>query len=199
MKFTNNISAATSRWAHRAIVSCVLVSMALLWVGKGSSLYSAAPTEYQLKAVFLMNFAKFVEWPATALRPGQSALTICVLGEDPFGHDLDDAVRGQTAADRAIAVRRISQISREETCHVLFVSSPERERAERALATVRNAPVLTVSEGDDFVVAGGIIALVIEDNKVRFDINLDAAEHAGLKVSSKLLKLARNVRERRRS
>ena len=127
-----------------------------------------------------------------------SALTICVLGEDPFGHDLDDIVRGQLAGDRTMAVRRLSQINREETCHVLFVGSPERERPERVIGTLRNAPMLTVSDGDDFAAAGGVIGLLIEDNKIRFDVNLEAAERAGLKISSKLLKLAKNVRERRK-
>ena len=172
--------------------------LALLWVGEGSSLNAAAPTEYQLKAVFLMNFAKFVEWPATAFRSAQSPVTICVLGEDPFGRDLDDVVRGQVAGDRALAVKRLTQFQREESCHILFVSPSEKARTEWVLGLLKSAPMLTVGEGDEFAAAGGMIGLVIEDNKVRFDVNLDAAERAGLKISSKLLKLAKNVRERRK-
>ena len=171
--------------------------LALLWVGEGSSLNGAAPTEYQLKAVFLMNFAKFVEWPTTAFRSAQNALTICVLGENPFGHDLDDVVRGQVAADRALAVKRLAQVQREDNCHVLFVSAAEKTRTERILGILRNAPTLTVGEGDDFASAGGMISLFIDDNKIRFEVNLDAADRAGLKISSKLLKLAKNVREKR--
>lgn len=199
MKSTRKIAAALGQWASDTLIGFVMVFFALLWIGEGSSLNGAAPTEYQLKAVFLMNFAKFVEWPTTAFRSAQSPVTICVLGEDPFGHDLDDIVRGQLAGDRTMTVRRVSQIHREETCHILFVGSPERERAERVVEALRNAPMLTVSEGNDFAAAGGMIALVIEENKVRFDVNLDAAERAGLKISSKLLKLARSVHERRKS
>ena len=175
-----------------------MVFLALLWIGEGSSLNGAAPTEYQLKAVFLMNFAKFVEWPTTAFRSAQSALTICVLGEDPFGRDLDDVVRGQVAGDRALAVKRLAQVQRGDNCHVLFVSGAEKARAERVLGVLSNTPTLTVGEGDDFTAAGGMIALLIDDNRIRFEVNLDAAGNAGLKISSKLLKLAKNVRERRK-
>lgn len=176
-----------------------MVFLALLRIGEGSSLNAAAPTEYQLKAVFLMNFAKFVEWPTTAFRSAQSPINLCVLGEDSFGHDLDDAVRGQLAGDRALAVKRLAQVQREDSCHVLFVSGAEKARTERVLGVLRNTPTLTVGEGDDFAAAGGMIGLLIDDNRIRFEVNLDAADNAGLKISSKLLKLARNVRERRKS
>jgi len=198
VKSPRKIAAAVGRWGSDAIIGLVMVFLALLWVGEGSSLNGAAPTEYQLKAVFLMNFAKFVEWPTTAFRSAQNALTICVLGENPFGHDLDDVVRGQVAADRALAVKRLAQVQREDNCHVLFVSAAEKARTERVLGVLRNAPTLTVGEGDDFAAAGGMIGLFIDDNKIRFEVNLDAADRAGLKISSKLLKLAKNVRERRK-
>ena len=191
-----------SNWWNRA--TCAVFSAALgfallltaVFVRAGTA---AAPTEYQLKAVFLMNFAKFVEWPASAFRSAQSPITICVLGDDPFGHDLDDVVRDQMAGDRSLAVRRLAQVHREETCHVLFLGSSEKDRAERILGALKNAPMLTVSDGDEFTAAGGMIGFLIEDNKIRFEINLDAAERAGLKISSKLLKLAKNVREKRKS
>jgi hypothetical protein len=199
VKSTRKITAAVGRWASDTIIGLVMVFLALLWIGDGSSLNAAAPTEYQLKAVFLMNFAKFVEWPTTAFRSAQSALTICVLGEDPFGRDLDDVVRGQVAGDRALAVKHLAQVQRGDNCHVLFVSGAEKARTERVLGILNNTPTLTVGEGDDFAAAGGMIALLIEDNKIRFEVNLDAAGNAGLKISSKLLKLARNVRERRKS
>ncbi len=187
------------QWASDTIIGLVMVFLALLWIEEGSGLNAAAPTEYQLKAVFLMNFAKFVEWPVTAFHSAQSPVTICVLGEDPFGHDLDDIVRAQLAGDRTLAVKRLTQLQREESCHILFVSSSERGRTESVLGVLKSAPMLTVGEGDDFAAAGGMIGLLIEENKVRFDVNLDAAERGGLKISSKLLKLARNVRERRKS
>jgi len=177
VKSTRKITAAVSRWQSGTIIGFVMVFLALLRIGDGSSLNAAAPTEYQLKA----------------------ALTICVLGEDPFGRDLDDVVRGQVAGDRALAVKRLAQVQRGDNCHVLFVSGAEKARAERVLGVLSNTPTLTVGEGDDFTAAGGMIALLIDDNRIRFEVNLDAAGNAGLKISSKLLKLARNVRERRKS
>lgn len=157
----------------------------------------AEPTEYQLKAVFLINFAKFVDWPTTAFSTAKSPINLCVLGTDPFGRDLDDFVQGQVADDRTMAVKRLARVQREDNCHVLFMSAAEKARTGWVLGVLRNMPTLTVGEGDDFAAAGGVIGLVIEDNKIRFEVNLDAADRAGLKISSKLLKLAKYVREKR--
>ncbi len=198
VEFTRKITAALGRRASQTIVGLVMAGLSLLWIGGKFSLNAAAPTQYQLKAVFLMNFAKFVEWPTTAFGSAQSPIAICILGEDPFGRDMDEVVRGQLAGDRTLAVKRLSQVQQEKNCHMLFVSAAEKERMERVLGALRNAPTLTVGEGDDFAAAGGMIGLLIEDNKIRFEVNLDAAERAGLKISSKLLKLAKNVHERRK-
>jgi hypothetical protein len=159
---------------------------------------AAAPTEYQLKAAFLLNFAKFVEWPATVFRSQQSPFSICVLGDDPFGRDLDETVKGQTIANRSAAVKRISQIPRDDGCQIIFVSAVGGDKWQRALDALKSSPVLTVVEHDDLL-DNVIINLEVEENKIRFQINLDAAEHAGLKISSKLLRLAKSVRERRKS
>lgn len=157
-----------------------------------------APSEYQVKAAFLFNFAKFVEWPAAAFRNGQSPITICVIGDDPFGPLIDETVKGQSFANRSFSVRRIKQIPRDDTCQIVFVGAAEQARTEVG-AAIRALPILTVGEDDTTSESSGIINFIIEEQKVRFDINLDAAERAGIKISSKLLKLAKRVHEKGRS
>ncbi len=147
--------------------------------------------EYQVKAAFLLNFAKFVEWPSTAFADSDSPVAICIFGKDPFGRTIDELVQGEEANGRKLIVRRISQQPVPQACQVVF--------AEGATRDVRNPPsglgrgVLTVGEGETFVREGGIIAFVIENRRVRFDINQTAAENAALKLSSKLLSVARTI------
>lgn len=160
---------------------------------------AAAPTEYQLKAAFLMNFAKFVEWPGQSFKTPQSPITLCVVGDDPFKADLDETVKSQTVGERGLTVRRISQLQAGDNCHILFVGLSERDRFERLLGGLKNHPCLTVGEEPEFAQAGGMINLLVEDGKIRFEVSLDVAEKAGLKISSRLLKLAKNVRDRRKS
>jgi hypothetical protein len=177
-------------------LSAAALSVGLLLALVSQSVIAATPSEYQLKAAFVFNFAKFVEWPAAAFRTGQSPITICIFGEDRFGRDLDELVKGQTIAGRSITVRRITQAPRGDACQVLFVSSGESSQAQQVLHAVANLPILTVSEDEQASRSGYIIQLLLEDNKVRFAINLESAERAGLKISSKLLKLAKRVHER---
>lgn len=154
---------------------------------------AAGSSDDRLKAVFLFNIAKFVEWPASAFHDRQSPMTICVLGDNPFGHDLDEIIRGQAVGGRSLAVRRMSQIQGAETCHVLFVGSPDRSRLEQVASALGSLPILTVCDARDLVRTGSIIRLFLEKNKVRFDVDLEASERAGLKISSRVLKLAKNV------
>jgi hypothetical protein len=160
----------------------------------------AAPAdlEYEVKAAFLFNFAKFVEWPPDAFPDPATPVTICVLGEDPFGQGLDAVVEGETLNGRRLVVRRLRDVLQVRDCHVLFVSRSEKERLPSLMAGLRSGGVLTVGEGDDFLEQGGIIRFILEQNRVRFDINLDAAERGRLKLSSKLLRLARSVNPQRR-
>jgi hypothetical protein len=153
-----------------------------------------SPTEYQVKAAFLYNFAKFVEWPARSFPAAGTPLTFCVVGEDPFGSDLEEITRGKTIDQRKLATRRVKK-GRERECHILFVSPSEEARLGEILRDVKDASVLTVSDIAKFSRTGGIIGFIIEGNKIRFEINLDAAERAGLKISSRLLKLAKIVRD----
>jgi|HubBroStandDraft_3_1064219.scaffolds.fasta_scaffold41111_2 hypothetical protein len=154
----------------------------------------ASVLEYDVKAAFLYNFAKFVEWPPEGPGGQGEPLNLCIFGEDPFGSRLDDLVGGERIEGRRIAVRRIRRSSELRSCHIVFLSRAERRRVPEAVAALRGRDVLTVGESEGFADAGGIIQLFVEANKVRFAVNLDALERTRLKVSSKLLRVARVVR-----
>lgn len=147
-----------------------------------------ATLEYRVKAAYLFHFTKFVEWPAAAL-PENEALTLCVAAPNPFDGTLADIIEGERVAGRSLAARTVGDVN---GCHVLFV--PEGVAAEPLLRGARTRPVLTVGESPDFLRQGGIINFVLEDGKVRFEINQDAATQADLRISSRLLRLARPER-----
>jgi hypothetical protein len=150
--------------------------------------------EYPVKASLLLNFAKFAEWPAGSAQAESATVAICLLGADPFGSVLDGIARDRSVGGRPIEVRRYRDLEGIETCHVLFIATPQTEQVQAALARVREAPVLTVGECRDFDERGGVIRLMVEDNHARFSVNLAPAEHSRLKLSSKLLGVARAVR-----
>ena len=152
----------------------------------------SAPPEYEVKAAFLYNFTKFVEWPPEALAAGDPVV-VAVVGEDPFGRALERVFQGKTVQEHPVVIRRFEHLDDVQRCHVLFVAAPESGRTAAILKLLGAQPVLTVGDGDDFVRRGGIIAFGMEGNKVRFQINLDAAERVGLKISSQLAKLATQV------
>lgn len=180
--------------APKVLLAVVLGGLVLM-----AQVGAQSPSEYQVKAAFLFNFTKFVAWPAAAFRSGDSPITVCLLGEDPFGNSLDQIVKGQVVGGRSLAVRRLAQIPRDEGCHMVFLSGLEKNRAAQAVAGIKNLPILTVSDGDEIGEIGSTIIFFVEDNKIRFNINLDAAERAGIKISSQLLKLAKNVHEGKKS
>ena len=142
-----------------------------------------------MKAAFLYNFAKFVEWPGDP----DASLILGILGDDPFGAAIDQLVAGKTVNGRALAVKRLKWGQDLRQCQILFISSSEQKRLPQIIASLRGASVLTVGETDAFLSSGGIIRFVLEGSKVRFEINAGAAEQAHLKLSSKLLALAKNV------
>ena len=147
------------------------------------------PSEYQVKAAFLYNFVKFVEWPATPAAQ-EGPIEICVLGKDPFGGALERVVEGKTVNDRALVIRHFGDIAAARSCQVLFVSTSEAGRVSEIVKAVRGWSVLTVSEINRFSERGGIINFLMEGQRVRFRINTKMAASAGLTISSKLLELA---------
>lgn len=148
--------------------------------------------EYQVKAAFLYNFAKFVDWPAEALGGSNGTLVIGVIGDDPFGGALDSAINGKTVNGRALVVRRLKWGQDLRFCHILFISASERKHLPQIIQSLRGASVLTVGDMGQFNQEGGIINFVLEASKVRFEINSRGADQARLRISSKLLALAKN-------
>ena len=152
--------------------------------------------EYQVKAAFLFNFAKFVTWPTATFEGPESPIEICVAGRDPFGGALEETIGERTVRGRPVAVRRIDGSEKVADCEIVFFA--DSERAPVLARRLERAPVLTVGETAGFAEAGGIVNFKIEENRVRFEINPDAASRAGLRVSSQLLNLATVVREERK-
>jgi hypothetical protein len=150
--------------------------------------------EYQVKAAFLYNFAKFVEWPEQD-RIARAPIIFGILGEDPFGPELDAAVRNRSIEGRAIAIVRYRSLEELEPCHVLFVSESEDERLPNILEALADRSTLTVGDTHRFAARGGIIGFTMERQRIRFEVNLEAAKRAGIRISSRLLRLARVVRD----
>ena len=190
-------NADTAPRARRATALPVQVFVALLSAMVLAALSTASaqsPTdEYRVKAAFLFHFTQLVNWPPNALRKSDSFVWLCTFGEDPFRGALETTVNGKPVGLRVLRIRHVTQVQELTGCHVLFVGKNANLRIPGLLAGLHNAPVLTVGETDDFLRAGGMIRLFLEENKVRFEINREAAEAAGLKISSRLLLLAKNV------
>jgi hypothetical protein len=185
--------------SSRIIRSCVLFAVAIFSVVAPLAWAFASPDdegdsqaglEYQTKAAFLFNFAKFVDWPPYKFTQPDSPLIIGVVGSDPFGGLLEEQVQDQRINDRTVIVCHVESIQELRKCHIIFVCRSEAERLAPILASVRGDNVLTVGETDKFITRGGMINFVMVGNTVHFQINDSAAKHAGLKISSKLSSLA---------
>jgi hypothetical protein len=168
----------------------------LLWALLSSPYMHAQktkPTDYQVKAAYLINFARFVDWP-DKLGMLQDPFTICIFGPDPFGRTLDTMLAGEKVAGRSVVAKRISTPQDSFDCRILFVSSAETGSINRVVDAANKQGVLTVSDMQHFANRGGMIQFVTDDKRVRFEVNLTAAQHAGLTLSSELLKVATLVR-----
>lgn len=152
------------------------------------------PTEYQLKAAIIYNFPKFVEWPSLAGTDLNLPIVIGILGEDPFGQEIDGVINGKTANGRRLVIKRFSHIKELSRCHILFVSSSEKNNLNQIFAAAGSG-VLIVGDTARFAEAGGVINLTMIGGKVRLIINQAAAERAGLRISAKLLSLAQVIRK----
>lgn len=152
------------------------------------------PSEYQVKAVYLYNFAKFVEWPADESAGREDAFTVCILGRDPFGAFLDQTLAGETLHGKRAVTKRIVSGGDTSDCEIVFVSKSERHGLRSILGSLKKKSTLTVSDIEGFSERGGMIQLMLDEDRVRFEVNLTAATRAGLTLSSELLKVARSVR-----
>jgi len=170
-----------------ALLGCSLTIVPACWA------QVAKPTDYQVKAVYLYNFGRFVAWPGRFLH-SQDPFTICVLGQDPFGHALDAILAGETISGRTVTAKRISSPQDSVNCQIVFLSAAENGSAGRTIEALNKHGILTVSDMPEFTNRGGMIQFVMEGKKVRFEVNLTAAQRAGLTLSSDLLKVATAVR-----
>ncbi len=186
-------SRAASRIA-RTLLGSILGALALAVLSLGAYAQQSRPSEYQIKAVYLYNFSKFVQWPAAA-SANNEPFSICVLGKDPFGPILDTILSGEAVEGKGFVAKRISRPQDAESCRILFVSGSEESHLKDVLAELHKMSVLTVSDIPRFSQRGGMIQFLIEEGKVRFEVNLTNATDAGLTLSSDLLKVAVAVRK----
>lgn len=159
---------------------------------------TSKPTEYDVQAAYLCQIPKFVQWPAPASRTGKT-FPICVIGQNPFGHALEEDAQGEQIQGLPLEVRTIASAREAGNCRILFVGGPSAsDEVSGVLAALRGAPVLTVSNLPDFTSRGGVIQFVLIDSRVRFRINLDNAKRAGITLSSQLLRVAASIEHERR-
>jgi hypothetical protein len=170
--------------------------VAIVWaLVAAQALWAQSPkfTDYDVKAAYLYNFGRFIEWPASVTAKSGS-FTFCVLGQDPFGPALDTTLAGESIGGKGVSAKRISTPQEAAGCQIVFLSSAEDSRLNKIIEALDKEAVLTVSDMPQFSQRGGMIQFVLEGKKVRFEVNLAAAQRAGLTLSSELLKVATTVR-----
>jgi hypothetical protein len=193
MSYIDIVQRAQDRLLFTLRLSCVLLLLASASASSALAAEEQPTLEYHVKANALRTFLSFVEWPTQKVGAPDSPLVFGVLGKDPFAGALEAALEGQKFNDHPLIARHISGAAEARTCHLLFISRSEGSRLPAIIKELRNSAVLTVGESEKFIARGGMINLIIEENKLRFEINPKAAGQAGLHISSKLLRLARVV------
>jgi hypothetical protein len=184
-----------ARWTHRLnilpLVLCVaqVIAPVTAWA-QGDSV-----DEYRLKAAMLYHLTQFVEWPSSVYSDSHAPILLCVLGQDPFANSLTSTFPRETGSGRPMLIRHLEADTEISGCQILYVSSSERRTVAHIFSTLVGSSILTVGEMTQFAARGGIIQFSLEDQSVHFNINIDAASRARLKISSKLLALAQIVRD----
>jgi hypothetical protein len=172
-------------------IAVITMCLSLALGANAQALDSSDSSEYLIKAGFVYNFAKLVVWPANAFAQPDSPIVIGILGADPFGTTIDHVVGDKKVEGRGFVVKRLKWGADFKNCSILFVSSSETAHLEEVIHMVKGLPILTIGETPGFAKRGGIINLTLEDNKVRFEVNVEAAKQANLNISSRLLALAK--------
>ncbi len=185
---------------RRLRILIVALSVSLSWAPESiaQTSDSSDSSEYLIKAGFIYNFAKFVEWPATAFAQPDSPIVIGILGTDPFGNLIDRIVENKKIGARGFVVKRLkwgADLKELRECKILFVGDSGKAHVDELVQIVKTLPILTVGETPGFAERGGVIRFVLEDNRVRFEINVEAARQADLTISSRLLTLARIIQQ----
>ena len=175
------------------IKSGVAIILIFFMLGFALPPQSMESPEYQVKAVFLFNFAQFVEWPASAFPDAKSPIVIGVLGTDPFGSYLDEIIQGEQIEGHPLEIQRFENVSQIKSCHILFIHQSIVPRLYYVLKDLKVRNILTVSDGNNFTKQGGMVRFFTENNKIKLRINLEAVKEADITISSKLLRLAEIV------
>jgi hypothetical protein len=185
-----------SRRMRRASFFTIIACCFLLGASPRALSQKEEGAEYTVKLAFLYNFTKFVEWPPDSYRDAGAPLMICIVGHDPFSQELEGELRTRTVGGHPVEVKTLRPNDKLSACQIVFVPVTEKNQADRIVRGLKGSRTLTVGETEGFAVLGGIINLTVEGNKVHFEINQVAAERAGLKISSRLLSIARIVKEK---
>ncbi|HET7749813.1 MAG TPA: YfiR family protein [Terriglobales bacterium] len=180
------------RWPWKPLFA-ILTTLLIVVAGSGV-VEAQSNSEYQLKAAYLYNFAKFVEWPSAAFGGPSDPFRICILGDSPFDQNVEIALSGRRVQNHPVHVIYPDSTAQSRRCHVLFLSPSESGHMKAIVADLRSSAVLTVADTPGFIGAGGMIRFFLEDDSVRFEMNPLPASQAGLKVSSKLLVLGKKHR-----
>jgi len=195
-----------ARWGRRLVPgiarrirgASIVISACWLSCGAPPALpFNGEGVEYPVKLAFLYNFTKFVEWPPGAYRDPGSPLAICIVGRDPFSRDIEGDLRTRIVGKHPVEVRTLKPTDTLSVCHMVFIPATEKNQANKVVSDLKGSSTLTVGETEGFAELGGIINLTVEGNKVGFEVNQLAAQRAGLKISSKLLSLAKIVNDSR--
>jgi hypothetical protein len=183
----------SNAWTTRSLWWVVIALSLLLTGSRQSSRAQSTDEEYRVKAAFIFHFAQLVDWPQETQTGEANSLFLCTIGEDPFQGALESTIAGKAVGNKIIRVRHLGSAEDMQACQILFFGRAQSKHIPTLLANLHNAPVLTVGESAGFLGAGGMICFVLDQNNVRFGINLDAAEAAKLKIGSRLLLLAQTV------
>jgi hypothetical protein len=186
------------RWRkHGDGLGRVFFCLMICWLLLGAPLafsQNEHDAEYKLKLAFLYNFAQFVEWPPDAFRVPNAPLTVCVVGENPFQGQLEQSLRDRKAGSHPIELKNLMPGDDPKACHLIFLRAGEKKAAGQMLTGLKGSSALTVGESKGFAQRGGVINLTLEENKLGFEINVDAAGQSHLRISAKLLALAKIVK-----
>jgi hypothetical protein len=183
----------TGRHGISARIFALLCIVLLVSGAPPSACAQSTAEEYQVKAAFLYHFAQLSDWPAGVLNAADPSLKLCIFDDEPRRQELQSTIEGKVIGPWVLHVRLISQPQEIQGCHILFLSRDEARRETVILKSLRGMPVLTVGETSNFLSDGGMIRFHLDEDKIRFDINLEAAESSHLKISSRLLLLATSV------
>jgi len=178
----------TRRWLRTLVAGAA-------FLGSGCAAAVPEATEYDVKAAFIYNFARFTEWPSGAFEHPTDPIRICIIGDDPFGNTLEDIVRGKMLAQHSLVVARVGTPAGARDCHIAFVGRADDERLGSVIAAVRDRPVMTIGDTEYAAQRGAVLGFLIQNGRVRFAINTETAKRAGLVLSSQLMKLAILINE----